>query len=906
MIRQLLFNIRYAYQNIRRGGLWTVFAVFCIAAGVAAVVALRSLGLSIEDTLTSNLRQTNKGDITLIRGGDSPIAALTGIQGVGGDNNGNQSVSVFSDEHIQDVRDYVEANNGTMTVYQQASGVQVGPLDTVSAGRLQFLSVLLIDPETYSPVGAVETVDPPGRTVNALLTPGENVIVVSQNFADTQEVRVGDAVRVSGTDQPFTVVGIVPTEEQAGLTDLIAGFFGFAYLHAGRAETINARTAPNRISIAFPPGTDIEAAENDLRGIAPRPTQFRDVAELEEGLGAFADVLGRLIVITGVGALVIGGVGIINTMLVMVRRRTMEIATLKTFGVKGGQVALLFTLEAVILGLLGSLAGIVLGTLLGGVVNQFGEAFLQQPLVWRFYPEAAFYGLVLGMSVTVVFGVMPVLTATKVRPAIVLRPNETYVPVVGWLQSVGVLLITVFAIGLMVGSILIGLVDATIFGISGELIIPLMIGVIGTAIAFMIIGVLVVLMWLLVWVVSRLPAFGVVDLRLALRNMTNRRWRTATTLLALSAGMYALSSITFISQSTRDLVNFQLTNSLGGNVLVFPLTTVFSSADLAEPVIRARVADIDGVNAITRSDFHFVDAQQLNGQALSAESFTFEDDDGDTQTFYSTQFGLQARQSDNPNLTSGTIIAGRDLIPDDAGQNRIVIKQDAIADGDIAFDVGDTLTLAVNGRGTYEFEIVGIMPANTPTIADAFTPLDAISARASATIFTLDVQEDQLDSALVSLAALPTVFVVDISFIDGLLQRLIDQFSALPTVVGLMALLAAAAIMANTVLLATLERRKQIGVLKAIGLKGWRVMTVLLLENSLIALLGCAIGIGLSAVNSSVLSWAGLGQVQAIPPNAAPLVAVLVGSALAISILSTFASAGAITRESVNTVLRYE
>ena len=168
------------------------------------------------------------------------------------------------------------------------------------------------------------------------------------------------------------------------------------------------------------------------------------------------------------------------------------------------------------------------------------------------------------------------------------------------------------------------------------------------------------------------------------------------------------------------------------------------------------------------------------------------------------------------------------------------------------------------------------------------------------------MSEEALNTVLLELSSLPTVFVLDISYIDSLLQELIAQFSALPTVIGLLSLLAAAAIMANTVLLATLERRKQIGVLKAIGLKGRRVMGILLLENTIIALLGAGIGIGLSALNSSFLSWFGLGTVVPIPPNAVPLALFLVGAALAIAWGATFASAGVITRENVTTVLRYD
>ena len=100
----------------------------------------------------------------------------------------------------------------------------------------------------------------------------------------------------------------------------------------------------------------------------------------------------------GLGALLIGGVGIINTMLVMVGRRTEEIAALKTFGLKGRQVGALFLAEAFLLGVLGSIVGCVLGVILSIGVNQYGAAFLQQQLPWRIYPEALLYGVGLGRS----------------------------------------------------------------------------------------------------------------------------------------------------------------------------------------------------------------------------------------------------------------------------------------------------------------------------------------------------------------------------------------------------------------------------------------------------------------------------------------------------------------------------
>ena len=164
--------------------------------------------------------------------------------------------------------------------------------------------------------------------------------------------------------------------------------------------------------------------------------------------------LSDFVVVMGLGALLIGGVGIMNTMLVLVRRRTKEIAAVKTFGLRGGQVAALFFTEALILGLIGSLLGIIVGVGLSVIVNQYGAVALRQALTWQIYPEALVFGFTLGMIVTAIFGVAPVLTAVKVRPSIILRPNENHWVALGVLQSIALVVFVTLCLGLVVGHIL--------------------------------------------------------------------------------------------------------------------------------------------------------------------------------------------------------------------------------------------------------------------------------------------------------------------------------------------------------------------------------------------------------------------------------------------------------------------
>jgi len=138
-----------------------------------------------------------------------------------------------------------------------------------------------------------------------------------------------------------------------------------------------------------------------------------------------------------------------------------------------------------------------------------------------------------------------------------------------------------------------------------------------------------------------------------------------------------------------------------------------------------------------------------------------------------------------------------------------------------------------------------------------------------------------------------------------LLGRLINQFSAIPTIVGLLSLFAAAVIMANTVALSTLERRRQIGVLKAIGLKGKRVLVIMLLENTVVGLVSALLGIGLSAVGLNILTGL-LSTPVPLPRDVVLMTVVLVVVAILIGWTATGLSASVAVRERVMNVLRYD
>ena len=911
MTHRLRFYFTYAGRNISRGGRWTMLAILCVTAGVATVVALRTLGLAVGDTLTNNVRLEIKGDL-LIRN-DSIFGGF-----------GSNDPKSFTPDELAALLAWAAEKGARTTAYMSGRNMQITKADGAGFGRPSFIGANFIDPRSYPPTHTIRALEPPGAPLADLFT-GGNGVVISDNLAAQSQLAVGDQARVSGTQDLFTVRGIVSVAEESSVTNFLNAFFGFAYFDLSNARSvINEDFAPNRIGVLFPDeASDEQLAQYsaEIETLAPgvSTTVISDFLERYEAVSQY---LSDFVVVMGLGALLIGGVGIMNTMLVLVRRRTGEIAAVKTFGLRGSQVAALFLTEGLMLGFIGSGLGLIVGIGLSLIVNEYGSVALRQALIWKIYPEALVFGFALGMVVTAIFGVAPILTAVKVRPSIILRPNENHLVALGLLQSIALLIFVTICLGLVVGQILrpsLELTEKRLAEIAARadedwtadgsrgfeserasgspsewgartLPSPYLIGVLGVGATFAIFLLLIALLWLLIFLIGKLPPLGIAAWRLALRNLSTNRIRTAITLLALSAGMFALSSITFVGEGTRELLNLQLSRTFGGNVLVFPFPGIPSL--LVRRGIDGALQDV-AIDYRTAIKSYELGLAAINGEAVNAEN----------------QLDVTVWESDKPDIYSGqaSVQAGRMLTLADRGQPLVVLP----------FEVADRLQIKVGDRVTLgeaeglALQVLGILSQSQGFASfggvSAIVPPDVLppSIASGFTLYAFQIPPADLNRALAELSSLIFALAIDVQFIDGLIGRLVDQFAAIPTIVGLLSLFAAAVIMANTVALSTLERRRQIGILKAIGLKPLRVLAVMFIESSLVGLLSALIGIGLSALLISLLSAAG-GIVIPLPTDARLTAGALLIASLLIGWLATFLSARVALKERVMNVLRYD
>src|SRR5581483_1294516 len=136
------------------------------------------------------------------------------------------------------------------------------------------------------------------------------------------------------------------------------------------------------------------------------------------------DTISKFLEITGLLSLLIGGVGIVNTMQVQLSRRKTEIAMLKTAGYHRRDLYLLFGLEASLLGLLGGILGsasaIGVSAIVRGLMQNLGVVI---PFLLNFWIVGT--GVLIGLTTALIFGLLPIVQAANARPLSVIREQET-------------------------------------------------------------------------------------------------------------------------------------------------------------------------------------------------------------------------------------------------------------------------------------------------------------------------------------------------------------------------------------------------------------------------------------------------------------------------------------------------
>ena len=168
--------------------------------------------------------------------------------------------------------------------------------------------------------------------------------------------------------------------------------------------------------------------------------------------------------------------------------------------------------------------------------------------------------------------------------------------------------------------------------------------------------------------------------------------------------------------------------------------------------------------------------------------------------------------------------------------------------------------------------------------------------------YILQIDANHSNEIMKTITVIDGLFSVETSMLDEYAERFMDQFLPLPILIAALALFTSSVIIANSVALAMLERRRQVGILKAIGLQTEQVLGLLVLENVMLGLLGGGLGAGLGA--AVVFGTDALGSaVSNFPMDAVVLLVLL---SVGLSFVATVVSAVGPASERPLDALRYE
>lgn len=414
MIAQFLFYFRHSFNDLRVNGQRTFFALLCIAAGVAAIVSLQTVAVMIGDTLAGNLQATNRGDIrvelsfgfgdeenqTQLERGETDGVLQSETQNIFGVSNTTYSISSSGVEQIQAWLDEHYPGQAELTyplavadTFAVLTGNGVGTaINSVESGEeASSVTPLLINPQLYPFYGEVRSLD--GTLLSELLQSPTD-IVIDEHVAETLGVSVGDTLRVNGANADFTLRGIVPTSAEVTdpATGIFLALFGFYYLDSSAIQYFDTPGSITTVYMRLQDPSRVTEINNALMQQFPY-FNTRTTEDLRDQNEELVKQLNQLVTIMGLVSLLIGSIGIVNTMQVIVRRRTIEIAVLKTMGLQGNQITILFLVEAFIMGVIGSLMGILLGWATTFVIKSVAENIISQVLPFRIALMPALNGL---------------------------------------------------------------------------------------------------------------------------------------------------------------------------------------------------------------------------------------------------------------------------------------------------------------------------------------------------------------------------------------------------------------------------------------------------------------------------------------------------------------------------------
>ncbi|MEU8154490.1 FtsX-like permease family protein [Micromonospora sp. NPDC048986] len=659
-------------------------------------------------------------------------------------------------------------------------------------------------------------------------------VAINASLADVGDFAVGDSIDVLTLEprRSFELVGIFG---YSGDRDTLGGTMSVAFTEpVAQRLMLGSAGVFSRLNVRAVDGVEPADLRDRVRQVigggyeAKTGTELADeaAAGFRDGLAFFSQILLGFAAV----ALFVGIFLILNTFSIIAAQRTREMALLRSIGASRRQVMFSVLGEATVIGLIAAVLGLACGVGAGAglayLVSRYSGGLTLAGL--SVPPAAVVAAFGVGVVVTVVAAVVPALRASRVPPIAAMRDAAGPDRPLTRLTTVGAVITGVGAVLLVLGltAVVPGAMVAVLFGVLASfvgvsLLTPVLsrpaVALLGRAFA------------------GSLPG------KLGRLNAGRNPRRTAITSAALMVGIALITAVSVVLGSASESIRGLASGQLRADLVVRGEQT-----GLQQPGVRPEVFDemakLPGVSAAAAV---YRDQALVNGDQRYV---TVINDLGSLTEVFS----LRPVQGD----------------PRTLGPGDIVIDQDHAADMGLSLGSPVTIQFAKGQQLTYTVTAIypeSDLPGGMALPKDAAQYLSAPTISLGYVQLADEVPVGQVKPRIEALLADdPEVSVMDLSSFADQQTESLDQIRLMIQLLLGLAIFIAILGVVNTLALSVIERVREIGLLRAVGLNRTQTIKMIMVEAVIIslfgALLGVTVGGGLGAAAAQGLEEQGINE----------------------------------------------
>lgn len=424
-------NIRLALFSLKANKMRALLTMLGIIIGIAAVIAIMTLGNAITSSVEDSMSSMGVTNVRVrVQQREEEEESESGMH-FGGDEGGRKMVETdyISSEMVQQFCD-IYGNDIQAISAEEA----VGQGEIESGSRRSSVSVEGVS-LGYFRVNRIEILKG-GYFSEKEMNEGQMVAMVAMDVVDDifggdMEAAVGGTIQVALDNKyyNFIVSGVYEEDDSGGMSmSSYAALFGSVsstscYIPIKTAQRLNHSSGYTQFTVMA--NTDVDPDEFSVRienffNNLYRNNQYFEVSAMS--MSAMVDVMAEMmntvtvaIAFIGSIALIVGGIGVMNIMLVSITERTREIGTRKAMGAPNSSIRIQFIIESIVICIVGGIIGIILGCIVGVAAASYAGVSASPSV------DSIFISLGFSMAIGVFFGYYPANKAAKLNPIDALR-----------------------------------------------------------------------------------------------------------------------------------------------------------------------------------------------------------------------------------------------------------------------------------------------------------------------------------------------------------------------------------------------------------------------------------------------------------------------------------------------------